>query len=117
MGPAESDWLLQLGVLPAQATALLAEPTAAALHCSLAAGSGQGQAWADAGHVAAHQVEQLRRRCRALGGDLSVLRQPQGSAPLPAWLDSPARPQIEALKRQFDPLQQLARGRLPGVQA
>ena len=117
LGPAEPDWLLQLGVLPAQATALLAEPTAAALHCSLAAGSGQGLAWADAGHVAAHQVEQLRRRCRALGGDLSVLRQPQGSAPLPAWLDSPARPQIEALKRQFDPLQQLARGRLPGVQA
>ena len=35
--------------------------------------------------------------------------------PLVAWRDTPARPVIEAVKRQFDPLQQLSRGRLPGV--
>ena len=61
-------------------------------------------------------VEALRRRCRALGGQLTLLEQP-ASAGLPAWEDAPSRPLIEAVKRQFDPLQQLARGRLPGVQA
>ena len=116
-GPAQPDWLLQLGVLPAAAPILLAEPTAAALHCSLAAGSGQGLAWAPANALASHQVEQLRRRCQALGGELTVLRQPSSAVPVPAWLDSPARPMVEAVKRHFDPLQQLARGRLPGVQA
>ncbi|MFM8673721.1 MAG: FAD-binding oxidoreductase, partial [Vulcanococcus sp.] len=53
-----------------------------------------------------------------LGGQLIVLQQPASAAPpLPSWLDAPARPWIEAVKREFDPLQQLARGRLPGVQA
>jgi glycolate oxidase FAD binding subunit len=60
-------------------------------------------------------VEALRRRTQELGGYLTVLRQPAASA-MPAWLDAPSRPLIEAVKRQFDPLQQLARGRLPGVQ-
>ncbi|MGB5135209.1 MAG: FAD-binding oxidoreductase, partial [Prochlorococcaceae cyanobacterium] len=57
--------------------------------------------------------------CRELGGHLTVLRQPPGpaGAAVPAWLDAPSRPLIEAVKRQFDPRQQLARGRLPGVQA
>jgi glycolate oxidase FAD binding subunit len=68
--------------------------------------------------LADHQVEQLRRRCQALGGELIVLQQPATAAPaMPAWVDAPSRPWIEAVKREFDPLQQLARGRLPGVQA
>jgi len=88
------------------------------LACSLAAGAGLGLAWGPGATLADHQVEQLRRRCLALGGELIVLRQPASAAPpLPSWLDAPARPWIEALKREFDPLQQLARGRLPGVQA
>ncbi|MEY3735410.1 MAG: hypothetical protein RLZZ624_468, partial [Cyanobacteriota bacterium] len=44
----------------------------------------------------------------------TVLRQPAGQS-LPAWEDAASRPMIEAVKRSFDPLQQLARGRLPGV--
>ncbi|MFM7313828.1 MAG: hypothetical protein ACKO0M_11790, partial [Cyanobium sp.] len=54
------------------------------------------------------------------GGFLTVLQQPPsaGAQPaIPAWSESGARPQIEAVKRAFDPLQQLARGRLPGVPA
>jgi glycolate oxidase FAD binding subunit len=43
-----------------------------------------------------------------------VLRQPPGSC-LPAWLDAPSRPLIEAIKDRFDPSGQLAPGRLPGV--
>jgi glycolate oxidase FAD binding subunit len=61
-------------------------------------------------------VEDLRRCCKRLAGFLTVLQQPHGSSSaLVAWEDVPSRPLIEAIKRQFDPLQQLARGRLPGV--
>ena len=112
-GP-EGQWLLQLGVLPALGAELLADPALRGLRLSLAAGAGQGIAWAAAQEVPSHRVEQLRRRCEALGGFLTVLQQPDRSA-LPAWGDSPGRPLIEAIKREFDPLQQLARGRLPGV--
>jgi len=115
--PEAQGWLLQLGVLPAQAVELLGDLQRLQLACSLAAGAGLGLAWAPSAALADHQVEQLRRRCRALGGELIVLRQPASAAPpLPSWLDAPARPWIEAVKREFDPLQQLARGRLPGVQ-
>ena len=107
-------WLLRLGVLPARAGELLADPLAADLPLNLAAGSGVGLAWAEAGQLPGYRVEALRQRCMALGGYLTVLEQPTGSA-LPAWEDAPARSVIEALKREFDPLQQLARGRLPGV--
>ena len=112
-GP-EGQWLLQLGVLPALGAELLADPARRGLRLSLAAGAGQGMAWAAAQEVPSHRVEQLRRRCEALGGFLTVLQQPDTSA-LPAWGDSPGRPLIEAIKREFDPLQQVARGRLPGV--
>jgi glycolate oxidase FAD binding subunit len=45
-----------------------------------------------------------------------VLQQPGGTgSAVAAWENAPSRPLIEAIKREFDPLQQLARGRLPGV--
>jgi len=111
-----ADWLLQLGVLPARGVELLSDPALRGINLTLAAGSGQGLAWAAANALPAHRVEQLRRRCEQLGGQLSVLVQPPGAGLL-AWGDAPGRPVIEALKRQFDPRQQLARGRLPGVAA
>ena len=108
-------WLLRLGVLPDQLPVLLQERAFASIPWCFSAGSGLGLAWADHGQLAAHQVEGLRHRCGELGGYLTVLQQPAAS-PIPAWLDAPSRPLIEAIKRQFDPKQQLARGRLPGVQ-
>jgi glycolate oxidase FAD binding subunit len=108
------SWLLRLGVRAAELAGLLQEPELAAIGWSFAAGSGLGMAWADADQLADHQVARLRRRCGELGGHLTVLRQPAGSR-IPAWLDARSRPAIEAIKRQFDPKQQLARGRLPGV--
>ena len=111
----ERPWLLHLGVLPAQATELLSDPALRGLRLTLAAGAGVGQAWASAADLPVHRLESLRRRCSALGGFLTVLQQPAGQAAVPAWCDTPTRPLIEALKREFDPLQQLARGRLPGV--
>jgi glycolate oxidase FAD binding subunit len=114
--PSATDpaWLLRLGVRPDQLPALLQERGLTRACWCFAAGSGLGLAWASGEQLAGHQVEALRRRCTELGGFLTVLRQPAGSA-IPAWLDAPSRPLIEALKRQFDPKQQLARGRLPGV--
>jgi len=114
----EQPWLLQLGVLPASARELLADPALRDVNLTLAAGAGVGLAWAAASALPLHRLEQLRRRCRALGGFLTVLQQPAlpgGAIGLPAWDDAPSRPLIEAIKREFDPLQQLARGRLPGV--
>ncbi|MEA5415461.1 FAD-binding oxidoreductase, partial [Synechococcus sp. BA-132 BA5] len=64
--------------------------------------------------VTSTQVLALRSLCAELGGHLTVLRQPPGAS-LPAWLDAPSRPLIEAIKRGFDPAGQLAPGRLPGV--
>ena len=109
------DWLLHLGVKPAQTVDLLADPALDGVACCLAAGAGLGMAWADAGSLPSYRVEHLRQRCRALGGQLSVLIQPASARELPCWEASPAAAVVEALKREFDPLQQLARGRLPGV--
>jgi glycolate oxidase FAD binding subunit len=79
----------------------------------LAAGAGCGDGWcSDAAPT--FQIEALRRQVESLGGQLMVLVQTRDQ-PLVAWRDTPARPVIEAVKRQFDPLQQLSRGRLPGV--
>jgi hypothetical protein len=70
------------------------------------------------GHGVVHALANvMHTQCQALGGELIMLAQPAGLASIPAWVDSPTRPWIEAVKREFDPLQQLARGRLPGVQA
>ena len=113
--PGPPSWLLRLGVRPTLLETLLQERALAPIPWCFAAGSGLGMAWAAADQLASHQVEQLRRRCSELGGHLTVLRQPACSA-IPAWLDAPSRPAIEAIKRQFDPKQQLARGRLPGVE-
>ena len=115
---AATPWLLHLGVLPARAPELLADPALRGLRLTLAAGAGVGLAWAAPAELPLHRVEELRRRCSALGGFLTVLQQPStpgGGSGVPAWIDAPSRPLIEAIKREFDPLQQLARGRLPGV--
>ena len=108
------QWLLRLGVLPSHGAALLGDPALAGVAAWIEGASGLGLAWAPDPQLPAYRVEQLRRRCQELGGALTVLEQPAG-ADLPAWEDAPSRPLIEAVKRQFDPGQQLARGRLPGV--
>jgi glycolate oxidase FAD binding subunit len=121
-GPRQSTpnpaWLLRLGVKPSGITELLralSQPNLDALGVVLSAGSGLGYAWASAADLPSYKAEDLRRFCHQLGGYLTVLKQPAETA-LPAWLDAPARPMALAIKRQFDPKQQLARGRLPGVQ-
>ncbi|WP_256359470.1 FAD-binding oxidoreductase [Synechococcus sp. UW140] len=114
------QWLLRISLPPSQAQALFSSQEAQALrdwHWNLAAGAGCGDAWSDQASTRA-QVQALRSRVTALGGRLSVLIQPisqPSEETLPAWTDAPSRPLIEAVKRQFDPLQQLSRGRLPGV--
>ncbi|MFZ9280354.1 MAG: FAD-binding oxidoreductase [Vulcanococcus sp.] len=111
----EDLWLLHLGVPPAAARSLLQEGLLQELPCAIAAGVGQGWAW---GQAPSYAIAALRQRCEQLGGMLSVLQQPnQIATRLPVWGDHAARAVIEAIKRDFDPLQQLNRGRLPGIQA
>ncbi|MDG1060744.1 MAG: FAD-binding oxidoreductase, partial [Synechococcus sp. cluster3_bin.96] len=115
-------WLLRLCLPPTQLQHLFSSRECTALKgwsWQLAAGAGSGEAWQPSGSpTPEYLIEALRRRVMALGGQLSVLIQP-GAQPgaLPAWLDAPSRPLIEAVKHQFDPKQQLCRGRLPGVAA
>jgi glycolate oxidase FAD binding subunit len=111
-------WLLRLGVSPDRLGTLMQAPALAGLAVDMAAGSGLGLAWSDPTEprpaLTSSQVGSLRSLCSELGGHLTVLRQPPGAG-LPAWLDAPSRPLIEAIKRRFDPAGQLAPGRLPGV--
>ena len=111
-------WLLRLGVSPDRLGSLMSAPALAGLAVDMAAGSGLGLAWSDPAEprpaLTSGQVSALRSLCGELGGHLTVLRQPPGAG-LPAWLDAPSRPLIEAIKHRFDPAGQLAPGRLPGV--
>ena len=109
-------WLVRVVLPPAVLHQLLDSAAMATLpqwQWDLAAGAGCGDGWSNEPGNGV-QVEALRRAVIALGGSLTLLQQPDGST-IDAWLDTPARPLIEAVKRQFDPRQQLCRGRLPGV--
>ena len=115
-------WLLRLNLPPARCAELLASASCRQLPgwCwRLSAGRGSGDAWQVQGPATpAYAIAALRRHVSDLGGELTVLIQPSGAEHQPeleAWLDAPSRPLIEAVKRQFDPRLQLARGRLPGV--
>ena len=112
----DPTWLVRVALPSAVLHQLLSDGTLLALKAwqwDLAAGAGCGDGWCSE-PTAPYRVDALRRRVIDLGGQLTVLKQPE-AAGLPAWLDAPARPVIEAVKRQFDPRQQLCRGRLPGV--
>ena len=109
-------WLVRVVLPPAVLHQLLDSAAMATLpqwQWDLAAGAGSGDGWSNEPGNGV-QVEALRRAVMALGGSVTLLQQPDGST-IDAWLDTPARPLIEAVKRQFDPRQQLCRGRLPGV--
>ena len=109
-------WLVRVALPTAVLHQLLSDGTLLALkgwQWDLAAGAGCGDGWCSEA-TAPFRVNALRQTVIDLGGQLTVLKQPR-EAGLPAWLDAPARPVIEAVKRQFDPRQQLCRGRLPGV--
>jgi len=106
-------WLLRLAVTPSRAAELIDHPDLAGIAINQAAASGLATAWAAADSLTIAQVLELRRLCIGLGGHLTVLRQPASG--INAWEDAPSRPLIEAVKARFDPLGQLAPGRLPGV--
>ncbi len=111
-----SAQLVRLVLPPAQLQQLLRDDAMTALKpwCwELAAGAGCGDGWCDTA-TPDHQLQALRRSVIGLGGEMTVLKRAAGST-VPAWLDRPSRPLIEAVKRQFDPKLQLSRGRLPGV--
>ena len=117
-------WLLRLSLPPARCIELFSDASFKRLkhwNWRLSAGAGGGDAWQSFGPASAgYAVERLRHCVMTLGGELTVLVQPQTAGPigsLPAWLDASSKPLIEAVKRQFDPRLQLARGRLPGVTA
>ena len=140
-------WTLQLGAASGlglatgqaashQVAAICTSVAARSNHCSssskVATTAGKGTRAptpASLGAQPAHRSTPTSTRALALAlrhGAPALLPKPAGQAPqgqnqqrpdIQAWGNAPARPIIEAVKRQFDPLQQLSRGRLPGVQA
>ena len=109
-------WLVRLVLPPAQLHGLLSSSALIALQgwtWELAAGAGCGDGWC-LEPSPDHQVQALRTTVDALGGQLTLLRKPAGSQ-ISSWINRPAKPVIEAVKRHFDPKLQLSRGRLPGV--
>jgi len=117
--PDPAAWLLRLGATPSRVAELLEHQDLAPLAVDLAAASGLGTAWGPAAALSPARVRALRHHCKALGGHLTLLRQPPappGDAEvLSAWEDAPSRALMEAVKARFDPKLQLAPGRLPGV--
>ena len=105
---------MRIGLPPAQAHALMGEACLHGIRLNLAAGIGQGLGWADPEDLPAHRVSGLRERCRSLGGELTLLQQPS-SRGLTSGHKTANHSLVAAIKREFDPLQQLARGRLPGL--
>ncbi|MFL0778140.1 MAG: FAD-binding oxidoreductase, partial [Prochlorococcus sp.] len=119
-----SNWLVRVALQPSNIHRLIASKELQALngwYWQLAAGAGIGDGWQlssdnTKGISQSKGLNALRHEITRLGGQLTLLQQPsQPDDRLPAWLDAPSRPLIEAVKQQFDPKQQLARGRLPGV--
>ena len=119
-----SNWLVRVALQPSNIHRLIACKELQDLngwHWQLAAGAGIGDGWQVSsdntkGISQREELNALRLKMARLGGQLTLLQQPsQSESRLPAWLDAPSRPLIEAVKQQFDPKQQLARGRLPGV--
>ncbi|UPH89198.1 FAD-binding oxidoreductase [Synechococcus sp. NB0720_010] len=107
-------WLMRIGLTPAQAHALMGKACLHGIRLNMAAGSGQGLGWAAPEDLPAHRVSSLSERCRSLGGELTLLQQPSRSG-LTSGPEHANHSLVAAIKREFDPLQQLARGRLPGL--
>ena len=92
-------WLVRVALPTAVLHQLLSDGTLLALkgwEWDLAAGAGCGDGWCSEA-TAPFRVNALRQTVIDLGGQLTVLKQPR-EAGLPAWLDAPARPVIEAVK-------------------
>ena len=107
-------WLMRIGLPPARAHTLMREACLHGIRLNLAAGIGQGLGWANPEDQPAHRISSLSESCRSLGGELTLLQHPKSSS-LTSGTERANHNLVAAIKREFDPLQQLARGRLPGL--
>lgn len=107
-------WLMRIGLPPVNAHTLMGEACLQGIRLNLAAGIGQGLGWAEPEDLPAYRINNLAERCRSLGGELTLLQQPSQSD-LTSGAERANHNLVAAIKREFDPLQQLARGRLPGL--
>lgn len=119
-----TNWLIRISLPPANSSLFLeSEEIKVLKHWQLriSAGAGIGDLWQD-GSIeeneinSVHQVQKLRDKVHELNGQATLLIQNNTLAErLPAWLDSSSKRIITAIKSQFDPKNQLSKGRLPGV--
>ncbi len=119
-----NQWLLRICLPPSKIHLMLNSKELNSLnlwHWRFSAGKGVGDGWQnleskDKNISSSSKVNEIRHLITSFGGQVSIINQPYFlSAKLPTWLDSNSAPLIKEIKRQFDPKNQLAVGRLPGV--
>ncbi len=121
-----NNWLLRLAIPPSKVYKFLSSRELKELnfiHWRICAGIGIGDGWQEnvvlAKDTSAQEaIQKLREYLFSIGGQVTILNQPlKADAIIPAWLDASSKLLIESIKKQFDPYNQLAKGRLPGVAA
>ncbi len=120
----EKNWLLRISLLPANVHKFLSSSEMQALNFwkwRIAAGTGLGDGWqycdfVNAGNTPMKFIQNLRIYLNSIGGNLIVLTQPiDNQGRISSWVDAPSRNLIQSIKQEFDPHNQLSKGRLPGV--
>ncbi len=118
-------WLIRVALLPSKIhvflTSKIFQDLSNLLECRIAAGIGVGNIWQSNQSmntkINSEKFLHLRSNVEALGGNLTVLNQPDSINPnIPSWQNAKSKYLIQNIKNQFDPFKQMSPGRLPGVE-
>ncbi len=122
--PIKYHWLIRIVLPPAKVHHLLKSQEFQNLsqwEWRITACVGVGDGWQSTlenpeKYTPQEKIIALRRMVMKYGGQLIILNQPNlKKERLPAWLDAQSKSLIKAVKYQFDPKNQIAKGRLPGI--
>ncbi len=118
------NFLLRINMPPSMIIELINSEELNSLSCwewRFGAGTGLGEGWEVNSQTSnylksTNDISRLRNKITKLGGQVVILIQPFNTINrISAWSNSPSAALIKAIKKQFDPKNQIAIGRLPGV--
>ncbi len=117
-------WLVRVTIPPAKVKELIKSEEFKCVDSwqwIFGAGTGIGQGWQNNPKqpnilCSAMEMKALRTKIQQLEGEMIILMQPFEKAKrIEAWLDAPSMHLVKAIKKNFDPKNQISIGRLPGV--
>ncbi len=120
----KSYWLIRISLLPSKIHNLISSNELKNLkdfNWRISASLGVGEGWEESKSnenlsSKLNQIKALRSKVEAMRGELVILNQPKFiNNKLDSWKESNSKHIIEKVKSQFDPLNQLSVGRLPGT--